>query len=505
MAGYHVENFGCRASQADGDAIASEMERLGLPPAATGQPVSVVVVNTCTVTAEADRDARAYIRRAQRLHPGARVLVTGCYAQRAPQEIADLPGVAGVFGNSHKHLVAAEAAGGTHVGGNFIPLTAIGAAEKGALFSVAGGITPGHLHAPVFAHTDFNALEGAAAVHASWSGAAQSTALLDHKSGRTRPSLKIQDGCGNRCTFCVIPTTRGDSRSLPRQHVLEAVRRFADSGGMELVLSGINLGRWGRDLETADGFAELVAAILDSTALPRLRISSVEPMDWSEALIALLRQYGKGEHPRLARHAHLPLQSGSDAVLRRMHRRYRPWHYAAKVAAITAAQPQAAIGADVMVGFPGETDAEFQESYDFIAAQPFTYLHLFPFSARPGTAAWELHRQHPVAAAAVQARMAALRALIDEKNRAFRQSFVDLGMPLSVVTLETGAAQRALGQTEALSDNFIPVQIEGIFPANQLLSVAPGGLTATGLMAHVDNPTLRFAEIGRAENVILGI
>ncbi len=269
--------------------------------------------------------------------------------------------------------------------------------------------------------------------------------------------------------------------------MLDAVRRFADSGGRELVLSGINLGRWGRELEPADSFAELVAAILDSAALPRLRISSVEPMDWSEPLIALLRQHGQGDHPRLARHAHLPLQSGSDAVLRRMHRRYRPWHYAAKVAAIHAAQSQAAIGADVMVGFPGETDAEFQESFDFIAAQPFTYLHLFPFSARPGTAAWELHRQHPVPAAAVQARTAALRSLIDEKNRAFRQALVDSGVPLSVVTLETSAAQRALGQTEALSDNFVPVQIDGIFAANLQFLAAITSISSNGLAGNIVN------------------
>lgn len=514
MAGYHVENFGCRTSQADGDAIASEMEQRGLLAATTLAEAKVIVVNTCTVTAEADRDARAYIRRVQRVNANARILVTGCYAQRAPQEVASLPGVSAVIGNSHKHQVAAMAAQQFASSQdrspipNFVPLAALGTV---AVPAIAAGAE--HLEAPIFAHSDFQGIGKSFAALASWPGRTQpgqmqpapippSLTPPDFKSVRTRPSLKIQDGCGNRCTFCVIPTTRGKSRSLPRAPILESVRSFVDDGGTELVLSGINLGRWGRDLNSIDKsidefidesidasatFSDLVAAILETTSLPRLRISSVEPMDWSEPLLALLAQHGKGEHPRFARHAHLPLQSGSDAVLRRMHRRYRPWHYAAKLAAIHAAQPQAAIGADVMVGFPGETDAEFQENHDFIAAQPFTYLHLFPFSARPGTPAWELHRDHPVSGTAVQARMSALRGLIDEKNRAFRQSLLDsapqAGGTLSVVTLETSTEHRALDHTAALSDNFVPVQIEGAFPANHLLHVVPLQLSTTGLTA----------------------
>jgi threonylcarbamoyladenosine tRNA methylthiotransferase MtaB len=191
---------------------------------------------------------------------------------------------------------------------------------------------------------------------------------------------------------------------------MRQVEGFVAAGGKELVLSGINLGRWGRDLadsvrETLEG---LVRKILEETELPRLRLSSIEPMDWDDALIAVMREFGGR---RLARHAHLPLQSGSDAVLRRMHRRYRPWHYAEKVRALVgAAGPGLTLGADVMVGFPGETDGEFEETLAFIRALPFGYLHLFPFSARPGTRAWALHRADPVAAVAVEERMAAAHA-----------------------------------------------------------------------------------------------
>ncbi len=299
---------------------------------------------------------------------------------------------------------------------------------------------------------------------------------------QTRPNLKVQDGCGNRCSFCIIPTTRGPSRSLPLQTCLDNVQRFVGQGGQELVLSGINLGRWGRDLQPAHRFEQLVDAILRRTSLPRLRLSSIEPMDWSDDLLALYAEFAHGAQPRLARHAHLPLQSGSDAILRRMYRRYRPWHYAERLSKIRALLPDAAIGADVMIGFPGETDALFQESYDFIAAQPFTYLHLFPFSARPSTPAWELHRQKPVPARAVKERMAALRSLIAEKSRAFRAAF--LGRALSAVTIEP----LPQGGTLAVTDNFLRLEIPEALPANRMVTAVVAGLTQDGLSGAVDAP-----------------
>jgi threonylcarbamoyladenosine tRNA methylthiotransferase MtaB len=444
--GYHVENFGCRASQADGDALAAELGRSGgcaVPPG----DAAVVVLNTCAVTAEAERKARAYLRRVKRENPAARVIVTGCYAQRAPEELAGLAGVNAVVGNSHKALLG-QVIQRLEMAANdvgFVPLAEVGGRSCG----------PGVV--PVFADDRF--------AHANL--AAEDLAAGEN----TRPNLKVQDGCGNRCSFCIIPTTRGHSRSVPPRLVLERVRGFVDAGGKELVLSGINLGRWGRDFEKPARFEDLVAAILEETELPRLRISSVEPMDWSADLLALYQQHGHEDAassgPRLARHAHLPLQSGSDAILRAMHRRYRPWHYAEKVAAIHDAMPEAAIGADVMVGFPGETDALFEESFEFIKAQPFTYLHLFPFSARPGTAVWPLAKEKPVSAAAVRERMARLRTLIQEKEAAFRDRLI--GKRISVVTLMSDERQRERGVTPAVSDNFLHIEIDGNFAANQML------------------------------------
>ena len=446
-AGFHIENFGCRAARADGEAIADRLRAAGhcmkpLPDA------DVVVVNTCSVTAEADREARAYIRRARRANPQARIVATGCYAQRAPEELAALDGVAAVVGNSHKALAPEIVMG-----------LAAGRESASGLVPVASIAGPLVLANELFAHSF---LEEAQVV----------------PGAQTRPNLKIQEGCGNRCSFCVIPQTRGSSRSLPRAAVLRQVEGFITAGGRELVLSGINLGRWGRDLEPTETLAGLVRRIFEQTALQRLRLSSIEPMDWDAELIGLMKQFGG---TRLARHAHLPLQSGSDAVLRRMYRRYRPWHYADKVSALMqAAGPELTLGADVMVGFPGETDAEFEETLELVRALPFGYLHLFPFSPRPGTRAWALHAERPVPMRPVEDRMAALRKLGAEKTRAHRSALI--GRELEAITLHTPAVLAAAGRTVALAENFVPVDLEGRFDSNQLVRVRATGLTAEGTL-----------------------
>jgi threonylcarbamoyladenosine tRNA methylthiotransferase MtaB len=454
MPGFSIENFGCRAARADGEAVSERLRAAGLAEESPSL-ADVVVVNTCSVTAEADRSARAFIRRAHRLNPNAKIVVTGCYAQRAPQELAAIAGVSAVVGNSHKALapeivLSLAVRGQTASNSELLPVGSI----------LVGG-------APVWADDRF--------AHSFLEEAQLAP------GAQTRPNLKIQEGCGNRCTFCVIPQTRGSSKSLSAASVLKQAEGFVAAGGNELVLSGINLGRWGRDLAVDEGgarltFAGLVRRILEQTGLPRLRLSSIEPMDWDAELIGLMAEFGGS---RLARHAHLPLQSGSDAVLRRMHRRYRPWHYVEKAEALLrAAGPDLTFGADVMAGFPGETDAEFEETLALIESLPFGYLHLFPFSPRPGTRAWALHAEHPVPKAAVDERMAALRALAARKTATHRNGFV--GREVEAVTLHASEDLTCRGLTEATSENFLPLELEGRFGANRLVRAFVTGINPDG-------------------------
>ncbi len=462
MPDFHIEHFGCRAARADGEAIAASLRALR-----ESQPFAeeVVVVNTCSVTAEADRAARAYIRRTHRRNPSAKIVVTGCYAQRAPRELAAMSGVAAVVGNSHKALAPqiVRALAQPDVPSPCPPpaLLPVASLLASAARQPASGVVP----APIWTDDRFahSFLEDQPWTHLPLAPGEQ-----------TRPNLKIQEGCGNRCTFCVIPLTRGPSQSLSFDAVMRGIHSFVAAGGQELVLSGINLGRWGADFDPSarQSLAGLVRGILERTALPRLRLSSIEPMDWSAELISLLRAFGG---LRLARHAHLPLQSGSDAVLRRMHRRYRPWHYAEKVhQLLRALGPDLTLGADVMVGFPGETDEEFQQTLAFVREIPFGYLHLFPFSPRPGTPGWALHQAAPVKPAVVGERISALRALAAEKSAAHRRQF--LGRTLQAITLHTPPALGQDGFTASLTENFLPVALRGRFAANQLLPVRITGL-----------------------------
>lgn len=280
--------------------------------------------------------------------------------------------------------------------------------------------------------------------------------------GRTRPNLKVQDGCSNRCSFCIIPYVRGRSRSAPVEQVIGQVRVLA-AKYQEVVLSGINLGRWGRDLGGLR-LADLVLTLLDETPIERLRLSSVEPMDWSDDLLALM-----ASSDRIAKHVHAPLQSGSDTVLRRMHRRYRPKHYADRILKARAAMPDCAVGADVMTGFPGETDAEFEESRAFIDGLPFTYLHVFTYSERPGTPAADSHEQIPIKIR--KQRTHVLRELSARKNREFRQAM--LGRTLSAVTIGDGSM--------ALSENYLKISLAPSRAENEIVNVRIGGLTDSGL------------------------
>jgi len=423
---FFVQNFGCRASQADGAAIEGLLRQQGLDAASDAAGADLVIVNTCTVTSAADEDARKVIHRLHRENPRARIVVTGCYAQRSPEELAKTPGVALVLGNSHKDQV-----------GRVVEALESREEYHGEILAGDIGLQTGFLSAPV----------------------------EDASGDRTRPNLKIQDGCNNPCAFCIIPQVRGPSRSMREEEVLRQVRALAERYA-EVVLTGINLGRWGRER----GFGEprrlhsLLRRILDETGLQRLRISSIEPMDWTEELFELM-----ASSPRVAQHVHMPLQSGSDAVLRRMKRRYRTRHYEDRLLRAARLMPEAALGADVMTGFPGETDAEFQETLEFVSRMPFTYLHVFTYSERPGTPAASMPERVPWEVRKERTRL--LRRLGAEKHLAFRRRF--LGRTLSAVTLDGG---------RALTGNYLAVELARPVPSNQILDIRIGGLSAAGLV-----------------------
>jgi len=410
---FHIRNFGCRATQADGAALAGALTASGHAVAAGCADAELVILNSCTVTSGADDDVRQAVRRVRRENPAAQILITGCYAQRAPAEAAALEGVRWVVGNTHRAMIPE-----------------IVRAESGSIFV-----------GDILAQIEFT-----------------SAPVLEASEDRTRPNLKIQDGCNNRCTFCVIPSVRGRSRSAPPDRVVEQVRDLA-SRYREVVLSGVNLGRWGREAAIGMRLVDLLRRLLAETGIERLRLSSVEPMDLSDELLELM-----ATAPRIAQHVHAPLQSGSDAVLRRMRRWYRARHYADRILKARQWMPDAAIGADVMTGFPGETEAEFETTREFVEGLPFTYLHVFTYSARPGTPAAAMPDQVP--ARERKRRNRVLRELAAAKNLAFRRGMV--GKRLSAVTIEDGSV--------ALSGNYLKIELVTRMEPNRLVEVEILGL-----------------------------
>ena len=429
---FHVANFGCRASQSEGAAIEEELRTSHAQSAASPYEAGVVLINSCTVTDEADREVPQLIRRIASRNPDAQIIVTGCYAQRAPEEVADLPHVRYVVGNSHKALAGSLMLGVLH--------------DENDEFDPEG-------RAEVFCSSIFLQTELRPGAH--------------HGSGgRTRAIVKVQDGCNANCSFCIIPSVRGRSRSMEAAVIVEEVRELVERGYKEVVFSGIHLGTYGRDLEVRTSLFDLICRTLEEIPeLERLRLSSIEPLEVAPEIIELV-----ATHPRLARHFHIPLQSGSRGILRAMRRPYTPEHYEDLLQRIRSLVETAAIGADVMVGFPGETDDDFSRTYRLIEESPLTYLHVFPYSPRPGTAAAEM--RNPVPARVSQFRAKALRALIARKNQAFRQSMVDRNLEVLVLRPE-----------EALSSNFIRVRVPADLKTNNWTPVTVTGLTEDGVAA----------------------
>ncbi len=422
----YVSSLGCKLNQSEMDALAGQLSRAGHQVVGAPVEADLCVLNTCAVTQVAAQKTRQALRRMHRENPDARLVVTGCYAELAPADLQDLPGVEFVAGNQDKDRLASLITAAKPKLGSSIP---------------------------------------------------QSD--TQNPPSRTRTLVKIQDGCDNACTYCIIHIARGPQRSHPPHQILAEVQARLDAGYREVVLTGVHIGAYGRDGSGGEPVVDLwslVARILSETGVPRLRLSSIEPWDLPRWTFSLW------EDARLCRHLHLPLQSGSDAVLRRMARRCGKNDFAAVVEAARAAIPGLALTTDVIVGFPGETDDEFAESLAFARDMEFARTHVFPYSLRPGTPAAGMRDQVPAQVKRRRAR--AMHAAASASDRAFRQQFVGQTMK---VLWESSKAGDPGPVWSGLTDNYLRVQtVSAADLSNQETDTRLVALTENGLRGQLE-------------------
>jgi threonylcarbamoyladenosine tRNA methylthiotransferase MtaB len=396
---YAVITFGCRVNQADSLAMEQDLLSRGATNA-TPETADLLIVNTCSVTASADQGARHTIRRVVRENPDVKVVVTGCYASRRPDEVSQLPNVTAVIGNTGKESLVADVLGGSGDG------------------PCGQSLEPG-------------------------------------VAGRTAFTLRVQTGCEERCSYCVIPQTRGPGRSKPLSAVMDDIGRAMAAGYREIWITGVHLGSYGRDLPSRVALGDLVAQLARVPSDVLFRISSLEPMDCTPEVVDLV-----AASPRLAPHFHLPLQHGSDQMLRAMQRPYTAQFYQDLVQRIRRLIPHASIGSDVIVGFPGETDGDFDDLRSLLSDLPLTYLHVFPYSDRPGTVASRLRGKLP--GDVIRRRGAEIRTMGARMAAAFRAS-------------QAGSCRRALVIDDGLSavtDNYLKVRLPDARPRNSWVDVS---------------------------------
>jgi len=420
MARVAVATLGCKVNQCESAWIAEALTAEGMTVIPFEEEADCYIVNTCTVTERSDYQSRQLIRRAIRKNPAAAVFVTGCYAQRAPTEIARIPGVRLIAGNTQKERIPelVRQMAGTHG-----PQLRVGDIREERGFPRMGA-----------------------------------TAFPEH----TRAFLKIQDGCNAFCSYCIVPAARGRSRSLPPTEVAERIATLAAGGYREVVLTGIHLGAYGCDLAPSETLTAVIRRCADERVVERLRLSSIEPREVTDELITLMGLSGV-----VCRHLHIPLQSGDDGILSAMRRDYDAAFFGNLVRKVHTAIPGAAVGIDVMAGFPGETEAAFINTLRLVEAMPVAYLHVFPYSRRPGTPAALMPGQ--VSEGEKKRRARILRRLAEEKRRAFAERFV--GEPLTV--LVEGREDKTTGYPLGFSDNYIPVAVRGGAQVNQIVRVMP--------------------------------
>ncbi|MDU9049357.1 MAG: tRNA (N(6)-L-threonylcarbamoyladenosine(37)-C(2))-methylthiotransferase MtaB [Candidatus Electrothrix sp. Rat3] len=414
-----VTTLGCKVNQFESASFISEFRDQGCELVSAPEQADILVVNTCAVTARAGQQSRQLIRRLRRSNPDTRLLVTGCYAQLTGDELPELvaDGSLIVIGNVDKHLLVPVALEEDPVP----PIKDVGAAQE---------ICP----LPV-----------------------------RRFSGRTRAYLRVQDGCNNFCSYCIVPYTRGRCRSLALADVLAQVEVFVEEGYRELVVTGINVGKYGLDLAEGEDIYSLLETLCRCFPALRIRLSSVEPTEVNDRLLDIMTGFAN-----FMPHLHIPLQSGDNGVLARMRRKYTTETFAEVVERVHTALPHAAIGCDILAGFPGEDEQAAENSFSFLAQLPITYLHIFPYSLRPGTAAAKFADQVP--GPVKDARVARLRELDAEKKAAFYQRHCGTEQRVLLEGVDEGA-----GLLKGFSENYIPVRIPVHIPVRCKGAASSGG------------------------------
>ena len=447
---FAVATLGCKVNQADSEAISEQMSAAGFVQREFNEAADIYIVNTCTVTHLGDRSSRLMISQARRRQPDALLVVTGCYAELNPQAVAALPGVNLVVGNREKdalvdaiqaHQQAAEPAASASETGGAIPqarplLPVISAHEQHIGSDIALEIDPSEPEPqpdnPERAPLLIESAAPGPASHAQF-------------HTRTRVQMKVQDGCDNRCTYCIVPYVRGASRSRGIEAVVEHVQRKVRAGFQEIVLTGIHLGDYHPDDNEKQDLGDLIAALLRETEIKRIRVSSLEPEDFRLEWLELW------QNPRMCRHFHLPMQSGSDYVLRRMARRYNSARYREIITTAKRVIPGVAISTDIITGFPGESDEDFEQTYQMASELHFAKMHVFRFSPRQGTPAARMKGQ--IKDEVKKARSERLLALNEIDARRFRQHFLG-------ETVEVLIEDRKHGRWEGLTDNYLRIELE---------------------------------------------
>ncbi len=399
-----ITTLGCKINQFESAAMAEALGKEGFRVVPFDGVADIYVINTCTVTSRTDAESRRLIRRASRQNPSARIVVTGCYAQVAFEELLDMPGVNLVLGNSEKKGIAAM-------------LREVGDGRKALVSDISLERDAGGAHLESFAE-------------------------------HTRAFLQVQNGCDAFCSYCIVPYARGRSRSVPLAEALAGIRTFAAQGFKEVVLTGIHLGGYGLDLTPPLTLLDLLVAAEEQRLVERVRVGSVEPTEVSDSLIAFL---AGSKH--VCPHLHIPLQSGSDRVLKRMNRKYAASLFRDVVEKLVCALPHVCIGTDIITGFPGESSEEFEEGFRFLESLPLAYFHVFPFSPRTGTPAATMKDQ--VQSGVIKERAKALRKLSEEKKKAYYRGFVGHELPVLIQSREEN------GLLKGLARNYMPVYVEG--------------------------------------------